>query len=159
MTGNKRFEVISKSRGDEPFLYKVMVDKLTSKDYDNTLKGIDNMAELCNSLWEQTKRFEKHNQELFDEIVKLKTDVDYYKAKAGSCEEGLFSLQRENEKLKSDMDNYLKHYKSLLDEHNSFKKEVMTVIARYWKKNSSPYITISEVLELILKDLDLELIL
>ena len=116
MTDNKRFEVVDKPIGDEPFLYKVMVDKLTSKDYNNTLKGIDDMAELCNSLWEQTKMFENHNQ----------------------------LLVADNEKLRDNMD--------------SFKKEVMTVIARYWKKNG-PYLTISEVLELILKDLDLELIL
>lgn len=70
----KRFVLEEKIKENEPFCYRIMRDILTSKIYDNTLKGMDDIIILCNNLWEQTQRFENHNQELEKENEQLKAD-------------------------------------------------------------------------------------
>ena len=69
---SNRFVLEERPKENEPFLYRVMIDTLTSKCYDNTLKGLDNIITLCNNLWEQTRRFEKHNQRLTEENEQLR---------------------------------------------------------------------------------------
>ena len=43
----------------EPFLYKKMLDKSTKKEYDNTLKGIDDICDLVNKLHEENEQLKK----------------------------------------------------------------------------------------------------
>ena len=59
MTENKRFIVKEDS----------FTDKLTKKTYYE----LSDIIDLCNNLWEQTQRFEKHNQRLMEEN-------EYYKS-------------------------------------------------------------------------------
>ena len=68
---------------------------------------------------------------------------EYHKG-YNECRDDVLRLEKENEQLKSEI--------------NSFKKEVMTVIARYWKRDNTA-ISVCEVLESILDDLELELVL
>ena len=60
MTENKRFIVIDVPyENGEPFLYKKMLDKTTKKEYDNTLKGIDDMCDLANKLHKENKKLKQ----------------------------------------------------------------------------------------------------
>lgn len=65
MTENKRFTYGANERWED-----VLIDNLEKKEY--SLHFID---ELCNRLWEQTKRFEKHNKDLSDENDRLKREI------------------------------------------------------------------------------------
>lgn len=61
----KRFIVIDVPyENGEPFLYKKMLDKTTKKEYDNTLKGIDDMCELANKLHKENEQLKKDNKRL-----------------------------------------------------------------------------------------------
>ena len=54
-------------------------DNLTKKTY--YVEYFDEVVDLCNSLWEQTKRFEKHNKNLMEENEQLKKEIGELKFK------------------------------------------------------------------------------
>ena len=95
-----------------------LVDNLTKKEYESNFNDI---VDLMNKTWEQTRRFEKHNQYLEKENEQLKQQLKIYKsdgletlndlerayennAKALSnierLEEEIRELKKENEQLK-----------------------------------------------------------
>lgn len=74
----KRFIVIDVPyENGEPFLYKKMLDKTTKKEYDNTLKGIDDMCDLSNKLHEENEQLKYEIVHLKSEIVQLKNELAY----------------------------------------------------------------------------------
>lgn len=82
MTENKRFIVIdSPYENGEPFLYKKMLDKTTKKEYDNTLKGIDDMCDLANQLHKENEQLKSSDTitDLETQIMKLKQENEQLK--------------------------------------------------------------------------------
>ena len=74
---SKRFTTDNGSHEDV-----TLVDNLTKKEYTD---NFDDVVELCNNLWNQTQRFEKHNQELIERntrqantIAELSEKVDNF---------------------------------------------------------------------------------
>lgn len=59
--------------------------------YENNKKALNNIEQL-----------DKENKELKHENVNIMSDLDYYRAKSGSCEEGLFQKDREIAKLEKE---------------------------------------------------------
>ena len=51
-----------------------LIDMVTRKTYDY----VSDICPVCNNLWRQTKRFEKHNQELSEENEQLKHYKEAY---------------------------------------------------------------------------------
>jgi uncharacterized protein YlxW (UPF0749 family) len=89
----KRFIVIDVPyENGEPFLYKKMLDKTTKKEYDNTLKGIDEMCDLANKLHEEKEQLQSR---INDYDVALKTLQDLTERKL-----------KENEQLKHQIETY-----------------------------------------------------
>lgn len=86
----KRFIVIDAPyENGEPFLYKKMLDKTTKKEYDNTLKGIDDICDLANKLHEECQRLKQENAQ-FDILIK-NNQLAY------------IDLEKENEQLKAQL--------------------------------------------------------
>ena len=52
----------------------VLIDILEKKEYD-----FYEVGELCDRLWKQTQRFEKHNNDLTEKNEKLKKQIHYLK--------------------------------------------------------------------------------
>lgn len=50
-----------------------LVDNLTKKEYES---NFEDMVSLMNDIWNQTRRFEKHNQRLEKENEQLKNKID-----------------------------------------------------------------------------------
>lgn len=80
----KRFQVET----DEGFVVSLK-DNLAKKypfslacesvdDYENVIDEVMSCGVLLNQLWEQTQRFEKHNQRLTDENEQLKKELDLF---------------------------------------------------------------------------------
>lgn len=68
----KRFIVVDVPyENGEPFLYKKMLDKNTKKEYNNTLKGIDDMCDLANKLHEENEQLKREYQKLKHRIAEL----------------------------------------------------------------------------------------
>ena len=66
---------------------------------------------------EKAHRVRDRLNELSDENEQLKSDLDYFKAKNGSLETGMFNLERENEQLKQQLDYADDLIHSHLSEH------------------------------------------
>ena len=102
MTG-KRFTTDNGSHEDV-----CLVDNLTKKEYES---NFEDMVSLMNDIWNQTQRFEKHNQRLEKENEQLKS-IKKFADRNGIC---IFNIDeafrrcwqdnaklvKENEKLKS----------------------------------------------------------
>ena len=72
----KRFIVIDVPyENGEAFLYKKMLDKTTKKEYDNTLKGIDDMCDLSNKLHEENEQLKSENNKLKKENEELQQEL------------------------------------------------------------------------------------
>ena len=91
------------------------------------------VIEFLKQVGEQDKAFKelkKENKELKKENVNIMSDLDYYRAKSGSCEEGLFEkdreiakLEKENRELDNRLNNYIVDYNGLNCEYNWLKTE------------------------------------
>ena len=68
-------------------------------DYNVALKTLQDLTERKLKENEQLK---EENKELKQENVNIMGDLDYYRAKSGSCEEGLFQNDKEIAKLKKE---------------------------------------------------------
>jgi len=106
MAGNKRFTTDNGSHEDI-----CLVDNLTGIEYESNFMDIVN---LMNDNWNQTKRFEKHNQELSEKNENLKAAFHREKntaMKLGMDCDKLFiknkELEKEIEQLKQQV-RYLK---------------------------------------------------
>ena len=81
-------------------------DNLTKKEYDEKLESWK-VCDLLNSLWEQTQRFEKHNQELVQRSIKYEDDIDGLKNKIKSLtsnDQAIKLLDKRISALKHDID-------------------------------------------------------
>lgn len=94
MTG-KRFTTDNGSYEDV-----CLVDNLTKKEYES---NFEDMVSLMNDIWNQTQRFEKHNQRLEKENEQLKVRLN--------------DLNDENEWLKSEIQK-LYNFVKIDVEHN-----------------------------------------
>lgn len=92
------------------------------------------LKKMLDTAWEQYHEQKEENE-------KLKSDLDYFKAKNGSLETGMFNLERENEQLKSEneelkkRDNLVLGY--LTDEGIiTFEKynEIVDYLYKKWQK-------------------------
>lgn len=61
--------------------------------------------------------------------------------------------------LLNDLEEEKEFYKNNTSSLYDYKKNVSECISNYWKKQGTNYVSTTEVLELILKELDLELII
>ena len=96
MTENKRFIVIDVPyENGEPFLYKKMLDKTTKKEYDNTLKGIDDMCDLANKL-------HKENEQLKSRVDDLEYQLNYVTKCKEMCFKDIEILDKKYEKLREE---------------------------------------------------------
>lgn len=94
----KRFKYGSNERWE-----CVLIDTLEKKEYD-----FYEVGKLCNKLWEQTQRFEKHNKDLMEENEQLKKEcygnldgLNYYQEQNGHLSSKISDLECENEQLKT----------------------------------------------------------
>ena len=95
-----------------------LVDNLTKKEYESNFNDI---VDLMNKNWEQTQRFEKHNQylekeneqlkqqnrELQGELQDEKLGLNLWNAENTILEEEKKQLQKENKELKDKLENGL----------------------------------------------------
>ena len=79
-------------------------DILTKKTY--YVEYFDEVVDLCNSLWEQTKRFEKHNKDLMEENEQLKSIIDKLIFDNTKMKKVLNSTKKENEQLKHEIEDF-----------------------------------------------------
>ena len=127
MNKNKRFT----DDGFEAIEDQSFTDTLTKKTY--YVDYFDEVVDLCNSLWEQTKRFEKHNKDLMEENEQLKSEIE----KLSYANEDLLSekrnwqrmseeyckLSEENEQLKSTINTLTHDNTKMKKVLNTTKKE------------------------------------
>lgn len=93
MTENKRFvasanidlEISIKDNITKKYPFSLICENLD--EFESLLNEVTNVCSDMNSLWEQTLRFEKHNQELVNRSIKYENIID--------------ELKHENEQLKS----------------------------------------------------------
>ena len=83
--------------------------------YNNEKLTDDEIEDLVNQLLEENEQLKQAN---------LEEELDYYKAKCGSCEEGLFEKDRKIAKLEKEKEEL----KFKLEESNSDKEYVKQVI-------------------------------
>jgi len=76
-------------------------DKITKKTYDN----VQDMCTAMNDLWEQTLRFENHNQELVQRSIKYEDQIDELKIENNLLKSGddLTDCECEVAKLKKQL--------------------------------------------------------
>ena len=79
-------------------------DILTKKTY--YVEYFDEVVDLCNSLWEQTKRFEKHNKDLMEENEQLKSIIDKLIFDNTKMKKVSNSTKKENEQLKHEIEDF-----------------------------------------------------
>ena len=114
----KRFQVET----DEGFVVSLK-DNLTKKypfslacesvdDYENVIDEVMSCGALLNQLWEQTRRFEKHNQELAEENEELKKELHKIKSVnellSMDFANSEHALWEENKQLKLELKNLRK---------------------------------------------------
>ena len=74
-----------------------LVDNLTKKEYES---NFEDMVSLMNDIWNQTQRFEKHNQRLEKENEELKQTVSDWSGSYDELFEDVKRLEKENEQIK-----------------------------------------------------------
>lgn len=119
MSENERFV----DDGFEAIEDQSFTDNLTKKTY--YVDYFDEVIELCNSLWKQTQRFEKHNKDLMEENERLKDnqkDIQLLFKIIGSFREDCFvnndfSGVATLDQLISDLDDTMDFFK-ILDEED-----------------------------------------
>ena len=74
-----------------------LVDNLTKKEYES---NFGDMVSLMNDIWNQTQRFEKHNQRLEKENEELKQTVSDWSGSYDELFEDIKRLEKENEQIK-----------------------------------------------------------
>lgn len=96
MTENKRFELCDDGFG--------IIDNLTKRKC-HTLNCI--LKHWLNPNWEQTQRFEKHNQRLKDENDQLKKVIEEHKNTLKGQSNSIYQLKKENEFLKRRLEEWV----------------------------------------------------
>ena len=83
-------------------------DKLTKKTYDN----VPDMCTAMNALWEQTLRFENHNQELVQRSIKYEDQIDELKIENNFLKsaDDLTDCECEVARLLKKLDNLYQYY-------------------------------------------------
>ena len=130
-----RFTVIS--IGNMGYLIK---DKVTKKTYDN----VPDMCKVMNNLWEQTLRFDNHNQELVQRSIKYEDLIDELKIennllKSGDdlteCECEVARLKKElketSDLLAKEINTSSNAFEGLLQENKELKEQLNNLFHYY----------------------------
>ena len=101
---NKRYILMVNCNSDlNDEIYEQL--KKTEKNYKSLLNEKEQLINRCKTLQKTINDFIK----IEEENEQLKSDLDYFKAKNGSLETGMFNLGRENEQLKSICQDHKDH--------------------------------------------------